>query len=481
MPAILPLFLVLLVSGDDWPRFRGPHGDGVADGTPLPAQFGAAQNLVWRAEVPMGRSSPIVVGSRVFLTALQGRALATLAFERETGKPAWRREVPRSRPHEIYEGNDSATPTPATDGESLYVFFPDFGLVSFDLDGEERWRLPLGPFDSFYGLSSSPVVHGDTVALVCDQRRGSFAIAVDTHTGRVRWRVERPQAVTEAYSTPAVYAPPGAKPQLIVTGAHRTDGYDLATGENLWWVGNQGIYPAGSPVLLGDLVIGVSAGGETPEYPTFDSVLPRMDQNRDEVLSPEEFASDADYKGHFGWMDADGDGRILRAEWDAKRDESVAERGVTGIRIGGGGDRTASNLLWRYQKSFSYLVTPLVYRDALYLVKGGGIVTTLDPRTGAVLKTGRTPEAIDRYYASPVAGDGKVYLLSHSCKVTVLKADPQWEILAVNALAGRCEATPAIAGGRIFIRTDKELYSFGLPPPPARGPAAERGSANGAR
>ena len=272
------------------------------------------------------------------------------------------------------------------------------------------------------------------VALVCDQRSGSFAIAVDKNTGRIRWRVERKHAATEAYSTPAVYAPAGAKPQLIVTGARRNDGYDLATGENLWWIGKQGIYPAGSPVLFGDLVIAVSMGGDEPEYPTFDSFREKLDVNKDEILSPEEFGKDAEYKDHFGWLDQDSDGRIVRAEWDAKRQESVAERGVTGSRIGGEGDRTASNLLWRDKKSFSYLITPLVYRDALYLVKNGGVVTTLDPRTGEVLKTGRTPEAIDQYYASPVAGDGKVFLLSHSGKVTVLKADPQWEILAVNSL-----------------------------------------------
>lgn len=476
MPLILPLCLALLAGGEDWPRFRGAQGNGVSDGEALPVQFGAGQNLLWRADVPMGRSSPIVVKGRVYLTALVGDALTTLAFERETGKPAWRRDIARSRAHRIFVGNDTATPTPATDGESLYVFFPDLGLVSFDLDGNERWRLALGPFDSFYGLASSPVVHGDTLALVCDQRSGSFAIAVDTRTGRVRWRAERKQAVTEAYSTPAVYAPAGAKPQLIVTGARRTDAYDLATGENLWWVGSQGIYPAGSPVLLGDMAIAVSTGGDEPEYPPFDSFREKLDLDKDEVLTLEEYSKDADYKDHFGWLDANDDGRIVRAEWDAKRQESVAERGVTGIRIGGAGDRTAANLLWRYKKSFSYLITPLVYRDALYLVKSGGIVTTLDPRSGAVLKSDRSPEAMGGYFASPVAGDGKVYLVSEACKVTVLKADPQWQILAVNSLEGRCEATPAIAGGRIYLRSDQALYSFGLP-----AAAAERPAAAGAR
>lgn len=468
MRQVLSLCLLLILVGlagpagaQDWPRFRGPRGDGVADGTPLPAELAPGRNLAWRVPVPMGRSSPIVVRDRVYLTAVEGEALATLAFDAESGKALWRRDVPREHKHATFVGNDSATPTPATDGESLYVFFPDFGLVSFDLDGKERWRLRLGPFDSFYGLSSSPVVHGDTVALVCDQRRGSFAMAVDKDSGRVRWRVERKQAVTEAYSTPAVYVPPGGKPQLVVTGARRNDGYDLLTGENLWWIGGQGIYPAGSPVLTGDMVIAVSTGGDEPEYPPFDSFREKLDLDKDEILTPEEFAREADYKDHFGWLDVDGDGRIVRAEWDAKRDESVAERGVVGIRLGGGGDRTAKDLAWRYKKSFSYLITPLVYRGAIYLVKSGGIVTTLDPRTGEVLKTGRAPEAIDGYYASPVAGDGKVFLVSHSGKVTVLKAGAQWEVLSASTLDETCEATPAIARGRVYVRTHKALYAFG--------------------
>jgi outer membrane protein assembly factor BamB len=476
LPFAFPLCFSVLAEAQDWPRFRGPHGDGVSDGAALPVEFGPAKNLVWRVAVPMGRSSPIVVKGRVYLTAVEGDALATLAFELQTGKLAWRRDILRTHTNKIYVGNDSATPTPATEGQNLYVFFPDLGLVSFDLDGKERWRLALGPFDSFYGLASSPVVHGDTVALVCDQRSGSFAIAVDKNTGRLRWRVERKHAGTEGYSTPAVYTPPGGKPQLIVTGARRNDGYDLATGENLWWIGRQGIYPAGSPVLLGDLVIAVSMGGDEPEYPTFDSFREKLDLDKDEILTREEFVKDEEYKDHFGWVDQDGDGRVVRAEWDAKRQESVAERGITGSRIGGEGDRTESNLLWRDKKSFSYLITPLVYRDVLFLVKGGGVVTTLNPRTGEVLKAGRTPEAIDQYYASPVAGDGKVYLVSQSGKVTVLKADPQWEILQVNALDETTEATPAIAGGRIYIRTHKALYSFGLDPRPlTKSPEAQAG------
>jgi outer membrane protein assembly factor BamB len=118
-------------------------------------------------------------------------------------------------------------------------------------------------------------------------------------------------------------------------------------------------------------------------------------------------------------------------------------------------------VVWRYKKSFSQVITPLIYRDVLYLVTDGGIITTLNPKTGDVYKAGRTKDAIDQYFASPVGADGKVFLVSHSGRITVLKADPQWDVLSVSDLNETAQATPAIADGRIYIRTHKALYSFG--------------------
>jgi len=452
---------------EDWPRFRGTNGSGVSESGSLPDELGPQKNLLWRADVPMGRSSPIVVGDRVYLSGLDRDKLSVLAIDRATGQMVWRRDVLRDRVSRLYTGNDTASSTPASDGQHVYVFFPDFGLLSLDRSGAERWRVPLWPFDSFYGVSSSPIVHGNTVVLVCDQRKGSFVVAVDKDSGRIRWRAERKAAATEGYSTPAVYTQPGGRPQLVVSGAYRLDGYDLETGENVWWIGQQGIYPVGSPALAGDLVFAVGTGGETSPYPRFDTMLAQLDASRDGMLTREEFTKSDDYKDHFGWLDTDEDNRVTRAEWDHKLRESIAEHGVTGSRIGGSGDRTSSNQIWRYKRAYSYLITPLVYRDVLYLVKNGGIITSLDPRTGAVLKTGRTrQEAIDEYFASPVAGDGKVYLVSHTGKVTVLKAGAQWEVLSVGDLDEPTQATPAIADGRIYLRTHNALYSFGLPRSP---------------
>lgn len=455
------LCFATLASAGDWTRFRGPNGEGVSDATGLPVEFGPKKNLFWRIEVPMGRSSPIVVKDRVYVTALDGEKLVTLCLRQSNGSEIWRREIVRDHTNKIFAGNNTATPTPASDGENIYVFFADLGLLSYDAAGNERWRLNLGPFDSFYGISSSPVVHGNTVAVVCDQRKGSFVLAAGKDTGRVLWRKERKQATTEGYSTPAIHSPAGKKPQLVVTGAYRLEGYDLETGEVVWWIGKQGVYPIGSPVFSGDLVFAVGMGSDKPEYPPYDGILQQLDGNKDGKLSREECAKDEMMRDHFGWVDTNEDGVITREEWEQKVRESVTEHGVTGSRIRGTGDRTEADLIWRYKKSYSNTITPLIYRDVLYLIKDGGIITSLNPKTGGVFKTDRTKDAIDEYFASPVGADGKIYLVSHSGKVTVMSADPEWKILAVNDLGETSQATPAIANGRIYIRTHKALYSFG--------------------
>src|SRR6185503_8218725 len=140
-------------AGNDWLQFRGPNGTGVADGPTLPAQFGATKNLAWKASVPFGRSSPVVTADRVFLTASEGDKLVTLALDRKTGKMLWRRDVQRARHTPIYKANDAASPTPVSDGKNVFVFFAELGLISYAPDGKERWRLPLGPFSSFYGMA----------------------------------------------------------------------------------------------------------------------------------------------------------------------------------------------------------------------------------------------------------------------------------------------------------------------------------------
>ena len=445
-------------SANDWLQFRGPNGTGVAEGFALPAEFGSTKNLVWKTSIPFARSSPVVTADRVFLTATETDKLITLALDRKTGKILWRRDVVRARHMPIYKANDGASPTPVSDGKNVYVFFAELGLISYGPDGKERWRVPLGPFNSFYGMGGSPVLAGNTLVMVCDQRTGSFIIAIDTRDGKTLWQKSRSNY--EAYSTPTFYKPKDGPGQIIVLGSHSVDAYSLDKGERLWWVTKIGSYPKGLPVLGTDMVYVVGEGGDAPFLPPFDESL-KGDANKDQKLERDEVKANPDAVEHFGWLDANSDGYIDRAEYDFVRDSTVAGHGLTAIRLAGQGDLTSSNVVWSLKKSYPGIPAPLIYRGVMYLMKEGGIVSSLDPASGNVLKQGRTPQALEEYYASPVAADGKIFVISASGKVTVLKADPQWEIIATNDLGEEVWATPAIAGGNLYVRTRNALYSFG--------------------
>ncbi len=444
---------------DEWLQFRGPNGAGVAEGFTLPAEFSATKNLVWKTQVPFARSSPVVTADRIFLTASEGDKLLTFALDRKTGKVLWRREAVRARHMPIYKANDAASPSPVSDGKNVYVFFAELGLISYGPDGKERWRVPLGPFNSFYGMGGSPVLDGNTLVMVCDHRADSFIITVDARDGKILWKKSRPNF--EAYSTPAIHKPQNGPAQVIVLGSQSVDAYSLDKGERLWWVTKIGTYPKGVPVLGTDMVYVTADGGDQPFLPPFDESL-KADINKDQKLQREEMKVSPEAYEHFGWLDANNDGVIERAEYDFVRNSTTMGHGLTAVRLGGQGDLTSSSVAWNLKKSYPSIPAPLIYRGVMYLMKEGGIVSSLDPTSGQVLKQGRTPDALEEYYASPVAADGKIFLASASGKVTVLKADAQWEIIATNNLDEEIWATPAIAGRNLYIRTRSALYSFSV-------------------
>ncbi len=199
--------LAILVAGASelsaqWPQFRGPNGSGVDPGSGYPTAFSPTNNVVWKATMPYGQSSPVVASGRVYLTGSDGGKLLTISLEAGTGREVWRRELKPAHSQKVYHANDPASPTPAADAEGVVVFFPDFGLAAYSLDGTERWTMPLGPFKSFYGMSASPIIAGDLVVLLCDQRSGSFLVAADRKTGKVRWRKDRPGAPESSSSSP---------------------------------------------------------------------------------------------------------------------------------------------------------------------------------------------------------------------------------------------------------------------------------------
>ena len=164
--------------------------------------------------------------------------------------------------------------------------------------------------------------------------------------------------------------------------------------------------------------------------------------------------------GNWPHFDLDQDGYLGARDWEQYRNRSASVNSVMAIRLGGEGDMSDSAIKWRYHKSLPNVPSPLLYKGVLYMMKEGGIVTRLDPETGKVLKQARLPGALGRYFASPVAADNKIFMVSEEGKISVLKPGADWEVLATNDLGEPCYATPAIVDGRIYVRTTKALYCF---------------------
>jgi outer membrane protein assembly factor BamB len=465
--ALFAFALITSIRAADWPRFRGPNGSGVAETEGLPEKFGPATNVVWKTVLPLGHSSPVLSGDRIFLTGTADGGLYTFCLSRETGRILWRRECPRSRSEALDKRNTAASATAATDGKNVYVFFGDFGLISYGLDGNERWRLPLGPFHNVYGMGGSPIVAGDKVILVCDQSWNSFAIAIGKDDGVVKWKRSRPEALS-GHSTPILYQPAGGSPQIIAPGSFRMDAYSLETGESVWWT-NGLPSEMKSGAVLGDGLLYIS-GFNTPEndpgrqisVPSFEEVLKLHDKDKDGRISFAE-VPDERTKVYWKFIDLDQDGFLTAAEWKLYAATMGAENALLAIRPGGHGDATSAARVWKYQRAVPQLPTALLYQNVLYMLNDTGVLTTLDPATAALFKQGRVRGVSDRYFSSPVAADGKIFLISETGIVTVLKAGGDQEILAVNELDEECYATPAIADGRIYIRTRTTLFCFGKP------------------
>lgn len=474
------LIAAVALSPAQWPQFRGPNGLGVADSPRLPVDFGPKQGVVWKTELPMGHSSPVVHGDRIFLTAAEGGSrsdaglqkvvdeggkLYTIAIDRRSGRILWKAEVPRPRLERYQPTNSPASPSPVTDGKSVYVFFGDYGLIAYDLSGKERWRQPLGPFNNVNGHGSSPVLVDDMLVLLCDQDAGSYMIALDKASGKVRWKIERPE-VTRSYSTPGVLRVAGKPTELIVPGSYRLDSYEAKTGKRLWWVTGLSWQPKSTPVIDGDIVYAHwwENGGEAEqptETPSFAETLAKFDANKDRKITPEEFAPEPRLQKGFANNDLNADGFIDERDWNFYAARRASRNALLAVKTGARGDLTGTpSILWRMQKFLPNVPSPLLYQGVMYLIKDGGILTAVDPKSGAILKQGRLTGALDTYYASPVGGGGHVYLLSQTGRMTVVKAGPSWEIASSADFEEDCYATPAIVGDSMYLRTRGALYCF---------------------
>ncbi len=239
--------------------------------------------------------------------------------------------------------------------------------------------------------------------------------------------------------------------------------YAVESGEKLWWVRGLSFELKSTPVVSGGTLF-INGFGTPENQPGAHPAIAPWEEITRQYADPRGTVTLANLPNGRArsWIDLDGDGNVSADEWEYYRAAMASENGMLAIRLGGRGDVTDTNVRWKYHKSVPQLPSPLVYSNVLYMVNDGGIVTTLHPETGAELGQGRLKGAIDHYYASPVAADGKIFMASEKGKVVVLQPGSGLEPLVVNDLDDDIYATPAISDGRIYLRTRGWLYCFGF-------------------
>jgi len=398
----------------NWPRFRGPNGDGIAADKDIPVKWNEKSGILWKVEIPgQGNSSPIVWGKRLFLQSASpdGGDRSLMCVDVTDGKILWSRSAKGSKAA-IHPKNSFASSTPATDGKLVYALFWDgqeIELRALDLDGNEVWQRDLGPFSSGgktshsqHGAGASPIVVDDKVILNNDNDKFATLVALDAKTGKPAWKADRP-SFRACYSTPFVLEKPGAPKELIVASTAGITSYNPKDGEAYWnysWsFDGMALRTVASPIYSHGLIF-VNGG--------------------------------------------DGSG----------------DRHLIAVKAEGKGDVTKTNLVWENKKTFPYVPTLLARGDHLYYVTDKGFAGCCVATTGESVWQERLGGAIT---ASPIIIDGKVYAITETGEVYVFEAKPTFKLLAKNSLSEGVSATPASADNRLFIRGKDHLFCIGRP------------------
>jgi outer membrane protein assembly factor BamB len=388
-------------SAQEWTRFRGPNGSGLSSAN-LSVRW-TEKDINWKVKLPgRGHSSPVLWGRRIFLTSGDDKTglRILLGVDAKDGKQLWQRDFPGPLTAK-HQDNSFASATPAVDERHVYVSWAnakEYLVIALDHAGKEKWRVDLGPFRSGHGFGASPIVHQDLVIVPNDQDGDSSAIALESATGKVRWKV--PRKSKSSFATPCVFKPKGKPAEVIFCSyEHGLTAIDPVSGKINW---ECDIFAKGhiestiaSPIVSGEVVLGTC-----------------------------------------GWLGVNYETVAVRPNAPRRKVEPV----------------------YRMDKIAPLVPTPLVKDDLLFLWNDRGVVTCANVKTGEVFWKERVPGT---YYCSPVCAADKLYCLSREGDVVVLAAARKFQLLARNPLGEGGHSTPAIAGRRMYLRTFGHLISIG--------------------
>ncbi len=430
----LALGASLAAAGEgDWPQFRGPRGQGVAESTGLPNVWSATENIAWKVPIAgRGWSSPIVWGDRIFLTTVTSaddreerkrgiyfggdprdkpqapHQWRVVCLDRRDGHQLWEQVAHEGIPPEaVHRKNTYASETPATDGERVYAYFGNLGVFCYSLSGELLWTRPLGSYKIADGMGtgSSPTLFGGRLFVVNDNEEKSFLTAIDGKTGNEVWRVARTEKT--GWATPYIWRN-GTRTEVVVSGSAVARAYDL-DGQPLWHLGNMSGQTIPSPV-------------SSSEYLFLAS------------------------------------GHVL----DGKRPIAAVRPGAQGDITLSGQDTSNEFVAWSLRKASPYSPSLLYYGDYVYAVTDLGILSCLDAHDGHIVYERKRLPNGRAVTASPWAYNGQVFCLSEYGETFVIKAGPEFELIRVNALPDEelYLSTPAIAGEQLLIRSEHHLYAI---------------------
>lgn len=423
---------------DNWPSFRGQNAAGIADGQNLPEAWDGEKGtaIKWKVPIPgLAHSSPVVWENKVFVTSsISSKDKATFkpglygagdasddksvhqwkvfCLDKKTGKTVWDKVAYEGVPLEKRHIKSTyASSSPATDGRYVVAFFGSQGLYAFDMKGKLVWKKDLGRLDVGaydlpeyeWGTASSPIIYKDLVIVQCDTSKEDFLMAVNIKTGETVWKTERTEM--PSWATPTVYLGKN-RHELITNAPNFIRGNDPETGKELWRLGDSSNITAPTPIFSGDLI--VVASGRRPTAPVF----------------------------------------VIRA-------------GATGDITLPKEKTSSPNIAWSRQKTGSYMPTPLIYQGLLYVLKNEGIFTCFDLATGEEKYQQRIPHQGSGFSGSPVVSDGKIYLPSEDGDIFIVKAGATFELLGKNTIGQLLMATPAISGGMMFVRGERDLFAIG--------------------
>ena len=404
------LFSLTTANGDNWPQWRGPNLNGVSAEKNLPVKWTTEENIAWKLAMPgLSGSTPIIWRDRIFLNVAEGDDLYLWCVDRNKGAMLWKKLLGGGNVK--MRKQNMSSPSPVTDGKSVYVMTGTGILKGFDFNGNPLWTRDIqkdyGQFGLNWGYASSPLLWEDSLYLQVlhgmKTDDASYVMRLDKKSGKTLWKVERPTSAIrespDSYTTPGLLRQ-GKAVEIVITGGDCVTGHDPATGKELW-----------------------RANGLNPENLPFYRI----------VASPVIFND------------------IIYAPTRVKP--------LLAFKAGGRGDITTSHLLWSTANGPD-VPTPVTDGKYFYIVNDKGIMWCLDARSGKEIY-GPQRVKTGTYSSSPVLADGKIYVTSEDGVTSVVKAGPAFEVLAENSLNDYCLSSPAISDGQIFLRTSSNLYAIG--------------------